>query len=194
MRLALLALAVGLPGFSAVIDFDSLLDGTVVTNQFAGVLFSSTAGNVNFVTNQANYNGTKPNFICSGPSGFGGDCLQDTVLDFTTGVSGLTFQGMGVNDVKANVAQVDVFVGGVFSSTITVAGNGESLDPVLVDLSGFSNVTKIRIYSITDSNGIGWDTFSYNDGTSGAVPEPSTFVLMCGGLGMAYLARRRNAA
>jgi len=176
---------------ATVINFQNLVDGNVITNQYAGVVFSSTAGNVNFVTTQGSYNGTPPNFLCTGPVGGGINCTAETIMTFSSGVSGLTFQGMGINDVSSNVAQVDVFVNSVFNSTITIAGNSEGFNPVLVNLAAFSNVTKIRIYNITDGGGIGWDTFTFNQSTS--VPEPATFGFIGLGLAGAALLRRRRA-
>jgi len=176
---------------ATVINFDNLADGNVITNQYAGVVFSSTPGNVNYVTAQPIYNGTPPNFLCTGPVGGGINCTAETIMTFSSGVSGLTFQGLGINDVSANVAQVDVFVNSIFNSTITVAGNAQGFNPVLVNLSAFSNVTKIRIYNITDAAGIGWDTFTFNQSSS--VPEPATFSFIGLGLAGAALLRRRRS-
>jgi hypothetical protein len=62
--------------YANVINFDDLTNGVVVTNQYAAqdAVFSSTAGNVNYITTQASYNGTPPNFICTGPVGSGINC------------------------------------------------------------------------------------------------------------------------
>lgn len=155
-------------------------------------MFSSTTGFVNFITTQGSYNGTPPNFLCTGPVGGSIDCAHETILDFSTPVSGLTFQGMGIDDVSASVAQVDVYVSGVLNSTVTVSGNAEGLNPRLVDLSAFSNVTRIRIFNITDGGGIGWDTFIFTQGAAG-VPEPSTMVSMGIGLLGVIVAYRRRA-
>jgi hypothetical protein len=193
-RIFVACIALAMPVFSAVIDFDSLLDGAIVTNQYAGVLFSSNPGFENIVTTQANYNGTVPNFLCTSPGAGEISCSQETILDFASGVNGLMFQGMGINDASANVAQVDVFVAGAFDSTITIAGNKEGLNPRLVDLSAFSGVTRIRIYNISDGGGIGWDTFTYATGAAPVVaPEPSTVVLLGAGLLMVFCAKRRSS-
>lgn len=186
--LVLLTMA-ALPAFSGVIDFDALADGAVITNQFAGVVFSSTVDAENKATNQPSYNGSMPNFLCTGPVGGGVDCAGETIVDFSAPVNALSFQGMGINDVSANVAQVDVFTNGVFASTITVAGNAEGFNPVLVDLSAFVGVTRLRIHSITDGGGVGWDTFRFDET---AVPEPTTFCLAALGCVAAGLARRKR--
>jgi hypothetical protein len=86
---------------------------------------------------------------------------------------------------------MDVFTNGVFADTFILAGNSENLDPRVVDLSAFIDITKIRIYNISDSAGIGWDTFSFeSDGTT-AVPEPATLLLV--GAGLVGAVRRRRA-
>ncbi len=159
---------------SVEVNFDNLQDGDVVTNQYAGVTFSSTPGNVNYVTMQPDYHSTPPNFLCSGPANAGIDCMEETFLKFDSPVNNLNFDAMGVNDVGV-VALIDVFTNGVFNSTVQVIGNSQGFDPDHIDLSAFSNITEIRLYDITDSAGIGWDTFRYDQNQ---VPEPSTLLMV----------------
>jgi hypothetical protein len=181
-------------GEAATITFDEFgnvgTNGPTVDNQYAalGVLFSSAGGQTNMVTTQASFNSTKPNFICTGFQTI--SCTGETILDFTTPVSNLMFHGMGINDVAADIAHIDIFTNGVFADTFILAGNAEVLDPRVVDLSAFIDVTKIRIYNITDAAGIGWDTFSFESGTT-AVPEPAALLLL--GAGLVGAVRRRRA-
>jgi hypothetical protein len=175
-----------------VINFDDLTNGTVVTNQYAALdaIFSSTAGNVNYITAQPQYNGTPPNFLCTGPAGGGIDCIEETILDFAIPVNGLTFQALGINNTQADVAQVDVFTNGVFNSTVIIPGAAQGNNPEVINLSGFTDVTKIRIYDITDGGGIGWDTFTFTP-AAGSTPEPATFLMI--GTGLLFAAIRRRA-
>ena len=177
-------------GASVVVNFDNLNNGDVITNQYAGVTFSSTTGNVNYVTAQSQYQSTPPNFLCSGPASGGIDCAQETFLNFSSPVNGLNFDGMGVNDIGVE-AQIDVWTNGVFNSTVQVIGNAQGLAPDHIDLSGFSNVTEIRIYNIVDGGGIGWDTFQYTQG-QGTTPEPGTLIMFGSGIiGLAGMLRRK---
>jgi len=143
-----------------IIDFDELTDGDVVTNQFQEATFSSSAGNVNSVAASA-FTHTPPNFICTGPAGGSINCVEDTFVDFTNAVDSLTFWAIGVCGV-GTVAEVNVFVGDVFDTTVDIVGLGDQFTPFMVDLSSFSNVTRIELVNITDGGGIGWDTFSFS--------------------------------
>lgn len=125
------------------------LTGVVITNQYAGVLFSSTTGFVNYVTTQSSYNSTKPNFLCTGPAGSTINCMAETILTFATPVDNLTFDGMGINDIGL-VAKIDIYTNGIFTATQDVMGNSQGLNPVLQDLTAYDNITNIRIYNITD--------------------------------------------
>jgi len=172
--------------FGDLIGFEGLADGTVITNQFAGVVFSANAGFENQVTTQPGI-GFGDNFICTAAIGQGINCVEETILTFTGLVNNLTFWEVGVND-SGLVALVDVFVNSVFSATVNIFGFSTPFTPSLVDLSGFSNVSSIRIYNVTDTAGIGWDNFEFVT----QVPEPGTLALLGIGLFGMGLARRRK--
>jgi hypothetical protein len=164
---------------AVTIGFDDLPSGTVVTNQYAGVSFSSSLGNSNAVV------GFKANkFICTA------GCLADTYLDFTTPVNGLTFLAIEPNFNGPN-AEFRIFQNGVFTATVQLIGLGGDGNK-LVDLSAYSNITRLEIVNILNNpsqeNGIGWDSFSF-----APVPEPGTYALMLAGLaGVGIAARRRR--
>ena len=182
VALAILACASSAQAAPIIINFDALSNGEVITNQYAGsgVTFSSTVGFVNYVTAQSDYNGTKPNFLCTGAVGGGISCTAETIVEFSAPVSGLTFQALGINSVSSDVAQIGVFQNGSLTATVVVPGANEGLDPYLVNLSAYADITEIRIYGITDGGGIGWDTFTFEQGQGTSVPDPGSTLLLLG--------------
>ena len=99
------------------------------------------------------------NFICTGSGSI--NCTKDTILTFTKPVKGLTFFQVGDN-ASGVVALVDVFENNRFSATVNIIGDNFFYVPNLVDLRAFNNVTSIRIHSVTDPAGLGWDNFQFN--------------------------------
>jgi len=187
--LSLFALIVPTHALAVIIGFEGLADGTVVTNQYSGVAFSANAGFENQVTTQPGL-GFGDNFICTAGIGQGINCTQETILTFDSLVNNLSLWQVGVNDIGI-VGQVDVFENGFLTSTVNIVGDGDAFNPDLVDLTAFSNVSSIRIHSITDTAGIGWDNFQFD---AASVPEPSIIALLGLGLfGIGAATRRKTA-
>lgn len=147
---------------SVHIDFDNLANCEVITTQYPEATFSTEPGFENVATAQ-NYGSSLPNFLCtSGPS-CALTCVNEVYLAFTSPVSNLTFLAIGDNDIGVT-AKVDVFVNGAFAATVDVVTDGDLNHPDLVNLSAFSNVTRIEIHDITDLGGLGWDDFIFDLG------------------------------
>lgn len=166
---------------AALIDFESLAANTVVTNQFSEVTFSGSTDNVVFDLGRP-----RGNFICTSR------CIGDTILDFTNPVDNLTFWVIQL-DTSGKVAEFNIYENNVFTATIDLIGPG-GVDAVLkdkfIDLSLYSNVTRLEIVNIIDipeENGIGLDQFSFDV----VVPIPPALYLFGSGLlGLIGLARR----
>ena len=180
------------PAHAALITFEDLSNGDVVTNQYSGVVFSSVAGQANVITTQPGF-GFGDDFLCTATGGTGLNCTSETILTFTNLVNNLSFWQVGDNDVGV-VALVDVFTNGVFSATVNILGFNDFNTPNLVDLTGFLNVSSIRIHSITDGGGLGWDNFSFDDGQVPPVPLPGSIGLLAVALGGLGVLRRKAKA
>jgi hypothetical protein len=180
------------PNLSAqmTINFDALNNRDTVSTQFPFVTFSSVAGWVNLVSTQTIYNGSKPNFICTG---FFTSiiCTQPTFLDFSVPVSGLSFNILGVDNI-GNFGQARAYgTGGALLQTIDLVGNHQVYNPVFVDFGSLGGITRLEFHN-TDGAGIGFDDFTFTPGNIAVTPEPSTFVLAAGGLGTLGLGMLRR--
>ncbi len=158
-----------------IIDFDALAVGDVVTNQFPEATFSSIVGQENVVRADFNFGPLSfPNYICTKNVGGPLNCKKPTIVDFTLPVNDLTFLAMG-DDFVGVQATVDVFENAVFSATVDITVDGIFNTVDVVDLSGFTNVTRIEIGNITDGSGLAWDRFTFNvvplDSDNDGIPD-----------------------
>lgn len=107
-------------------------------------------------------------------------------MDFTESVTGLSFT-INVDNYLGVIGVAEWFSGATSLGTRDIIVDGDALTPINVDLSAFSNVTRVQITNVTDDGGFGYNNFQFS-----AVPEPSTFALL--GLGAVGLAARRRRA
>jgi len=96
----------------------------------------------------------------TGPDGGGGDGLEETYVDFQNPVASLSFSAVAV-DAIGPVASVNVFQGGVLTTSVAIDGVGDPATPVRVDLTAFGDVTRIELVAINDAGGIAWDDFQF---------------------------------
>jgi hypothetical protein len=92
------------------------------------------------------------------------DCENgELFINFAPLVNNLTFVVVG-DDYAATAAKVNVFEEGWLDSpegTVDIETDGNPTTSHLVDLSQFSNVSRIHIFDIMDYRGIGFDDFSF---------------------------------
>ena len=159
---------------ATTITFDDLANGTVVTNQYAGVTFSSPSFNTAYAFGPGN-------ILCTP------ECLDDTYIDWDNPINNLRFEAIEPN-FDGPDATFKIFQNGVHTATEVLIGLGGGGNK-WVDLSAYNNITRLEIVDIlvdpVFENGIGWDNFSYD-----AVPEPGTMVAL--GLGTLLVLRRRK--
>ncbi len=171
--------------YAVLIDFESLAAGTTVTNQFPEVTFSGSSDNVVFDVGLP-----LGKFICTT------GCKDNTILDFTNPVDNLTFWVIQLN-TAGKIAEFNIFENSVLTATIDLigpgtGGGGSGTDDEFIDLSAFSNVTRLEVVNIAGDpvleNGIGLDQFSFD----AAVPIPAAVWLFASGLiGLIGIARRK---
>ncbi|HZW09885.1 MAG TPA: hypothetical protein VFF69_08270 [Phycisphaerales bacterium] len=161
------------------INFDDLASNTIVTNQYPEATFSSVAGVDNMAFGFATAD-TPPNILCT-PG-----CLEDTYVDFTNPVNDLSFWAIEAN-VAGVTAQFNVFENGALSGTVDLVSSGGIGNNEFVDLSSFSNVTRVEIVNILNDagneNGIGWDTFRFT-----VIPAPGALAAIA--LALIFTRRR----
>ena len=187
VMVGLLAVSVSNSAHGVTIDFDSLERWDVVTTQFPEASFSTEDG-FQITVRTGDLGSSLPNFICTDLAGapdigppYG--CSNEIIISFSNGVSGLSFLAVGGDHVGV-AAQVDVFSSGSYADSIGIVTDGSPFIPDLVDLTAFEDVTSIRIHSVIDNAGLGFDDFTF-------IPEPSASLLFCLGLlGIGANARR----
>ena len=191
---SLMTLGLAFKANAVVIDFDSLSEWDLVSNQFAEATFSPDTGiELRAKTINGSFGTSSPNVLCAVPTStaFGncGNSPGGFTVDFTNPVNSLNFLFATNNVTNVVIGKVDVFENFAFSSTIDIIGTIFATGEI-VDLTAFSNVTKIEIHSITDLGGIVYDNFSF----SVSVPEPSTLLLLGSGLAGLIALRRKFSA
>ncbi|WP_332854466.1 PEP-CTERM sorting domain-containing protein [Duganella sp. S19_KUP01_CR8] len=171
----IIAAGTGLSGIYSTETFTSALaENAVAGSNFAGVTF----GAGNYVTGA--YDGTFPNMVGTVLSNFSPCCTTPTTMTFASNLSGAAFNYVS-NDGESTFT---AYLGAtqVASFTATTGYGGE--------FYGFQNVVfnSIKI----DSGGVN-NAYIIDNLQTAPVPEPETYAMLLGGLGLLALVRRRRA-
>ena len=157
------------------INFDDLLAGTIVTNQYPVARFSSDANDVIATYSHIYYGSSRPNWISGRTNYYPYDSnyYAPLVVDFTIPVNNLKFNMLAA-DNNGPSAYIDIYQNGTFTATRVLNGSGTPFVPVLLDFAanGFNNITRIVIYNITDPNGLGYDDFTFTPNLNVSITNP----------------------
>jgi len=111
------------------------------------------------------------------------NCQADLQIDFTSAVNDLSFVLAGYD--AGDHLDINIFSGTSLLGTIARQANG------LVDLSAYSNITKLYFDDSSVGAGFSYDKFQF---TVAAVPEADTYGMLLAGLGLLGFATRRKQA
>ncbi|WP_029146715.1 PEP-CTERM sorting domain-containing protein [Methylophilus sp. 5] len=111
------------------------------------------------------------------------NCQADMQVDFTSAVNSLSFVLAGYD--SGDHLDINIFSGATLLGTIASEANG------LVDLSAYSNITKLYFDDSSTGAGFSYDKFQF---TVANVPEPETYGMLLAGLGLLGFATRRKQA
>jgi len=117
--------------------------------------------------------------ICSFMTAF--TCEADLRIDFNSAVSGLTFGVYGYD--QGDFVTITAYAGLSSLGSVNVAADAQ-----VADFSSFSGITRLDFDDASTGHGYSYGNFSF----VAAVPEPETWGLLLGGLGLVGLMARRR--
>jgi hypothetical protein len=144
-------------GATVMINFDDLDPYTVVSSQYPEATFIPDGTEIWAYPDAGTYGSSPPNWIRPMMDCY--PCTEDLVVDFTSPVSNLSFVAVPTDNDYGG-ATIDVYEDGVLSATVNV--DVDIYDGTLVDLSAYSNVTRIHIRGVF--NRLVYDNFSFDTG------------------------------
>ena len=136
------------------INFDDLAPGTVVSNQYSGVTFSSGGGGSVRAIDYSPFLPSQKNGIFA---------VFEPILnvDFAQPVNNLSFS-VFADGVPGATGKIDVFTTTGSPITVDLITDGNQFTPDLVNLSSFTNITRISVNNIGDPSGIAYDDFQFD--------------------------------
>lgn len=164
-------------GFAPPIETDGLFSSDVT--------FSTDAGNILMIFSGAGVvGGSPPNTLTAGESTSTSVFDGDIYMDFPVAAQSVSLDILSDND-SGVIASLNVIHSGG-STLMDVVGDGDFTTAIGMDLSAFSDVTRIELFGITDEFGLSIDNLIFN------VPIPAPGSLALFGIGSIAAVRRRR--
>lgn len=149
------------------------------------VTFSTDASNILMIFSGAGFvGGSSPNTLTAAVSTAASVFDGDIYMDFTVPAQSVSLDILSDND-SGIIAQLNVMHSGG-TTLMDIVGDGDFTTPIGMDLSAFSDVTRIELFGITDEFGLSIDNLVFNV----PVPAPASVALL--GMGSVLSLRRRR--
>ena len=182
------AASAGIATQTITIDFDDQMGGLpgVETDGLFNphATFSTEPDHLLLIVSGSDFvGGSGPNSLTAMQEG-SSDFDSDIYIDFTQAANNVSLDILADND-RLTVAQLHVFHS-MGSSFVDVMGNANFQDPIPMDLSNYTDITRIELVNITDEFGLGIDNLVFDI----PVPAPSALALLT--LGALTTQRRRR--
>ncbi len=157
--ICLMALAAPVPSAAVVImiNFDNLISGEVVDDDYPEAVFSSPDGPILAIALRATH--SPPHAICTAPDG-GPTCVSEIRVEFAGPVDKLTFWAVGARQVGV-VARVEIISDGMVLGIEDIVSSSNGTITIPVDLTAYIGIDEITIFDVTDPAGLAFDTFAF---------------------------------